>query len=303
MGGCAGCCPPMKPSRRVGELEECNIFPPQVTQAAYALRERGALPVDIPLPTTVEGGSRLCKPGLCAPGSPYTDPAPGETTVSFRDVSLAYRSVKGEPRTVFEGLDLDIHKGADSLIGSNGAGKSTLMKLMVGLLKPNAGTVSLLGRPSETRRLRICPGRSPWSIRTRRRCSSRTLSAGTSPMPWRFGESRTGRCVRMHCCPDSGSPSFRTGMDACCPAGRCAGPAWPSGLPWIRRCCFGRAHRQPGHRHPAGNHGDPVRYEGHHSDRRHRNPRYAAGVPVGGSDRGATGRQGGSGRSQGPGVL
>ena len=32
-----------------------------------------------------------------------------------------------------------------ALIGSNGAGKSTLMKLMVGLLKPNAGTVSLFG--------------------------------------------------------------------------------------------------------------------------------------------------------------
>ena len=32
-----------------------------------------------------------------------------------------------------------------ALIGSNGAGKSTLMKLMVGLLRPNAGTVSLFG--------------------------------------------------------------------------------------------------------------------------------------------------------------
>ncbi len=133
--------------QRVGELEECNIFPPQVTQAAYALRERGALPVDIPLPTTVEGGrDAFANLAYVPPAPQYTDPAPGETTVSFRDVSLAYRSVKGEPRTVFEGLDLDIHKGERiALIGSNGAGKSTLMKLMVGLLKPNAGTVSLLG--------------------------------------------------------------------------------------------------------------------------------------------------------------
>ncbi len=61
-------------------------------------------------------------------------------------MSLAYRSVKGEPRTVFDGLDLNIRKGEKvALIGSNGAGKSTLMKLMVGLLKPNAGTVSLFG--------------------------------------------------------------------------------------------------------------------------------------------------------------
>ena len=32
-----------------------------------------------------------------------------------------------------------------ALIGSNGAGKSTLMKMMVGLLKPQQGTVSLFG--------------------------------------------------------------------------------------------------------------------------------------------------------------
>ena len=31
-------------------------------------------------------------------------------------------------------------------------------------------------------------------------------------------------------------------------------------------------------------HGGPVRYEGHHSDRRHRHPRHAAGVPVGGAN-------------------
>ena len=59
---------------------------------------------------------------------------------------MAYRSVKGEPRTVFDGLNLNIRKGEKvALIGSNGAGKSTLMKLMVGLLKPNSGTVSLSG--------------------------------------------------------------------------------------------------------------------------------------------------------------
>ena len=55
-------------------------------------------------------------------------------------------SVKGEPRTVFDGLNLDIRQGEKvALIGSNGAGKSTLMKLMVGLLRPQSGTVSLFG--------------------------------------------------------------------------------------------------------------------------------------------------------------
>ena len=133
--------------QRVEELEECNIFPPQVTQAAHRLRRAGRLPAGIPLPTTVEGGktafARLHYISRERPAPAVPD---GESAVSFQDVSLAYRSVKGEPHTVFDGLILNIRKGEKvALIGSNGAGKSTLMKLMVGLLKPNAGTVSLFG--------------------------------------------------------------------------------------------------------------------------------------------------------------
>lgn len=131
--------------QRVEELEECNIFPPQVTQAAHRLRRAGRLPAGIPLPTTVEGGktafARLHYISRERPAPAVPD---GESAVSFQDVSLAYRSVKGEPHTVFDGLNLNIRKGEKvALIGSNGAGKSTLMKLMVGLLKPNSGTVSL----------------------------------------------------------------------------------------------------------------------------------------------------------------
>ncbi len=133
--------------QRVEELEECNIFPPQVTQAAHRLRRAGRLPAGIPLPTTVEGGktafARLHYISRERPAPAVPD---GESAVSFQDVSLAYRSVKGEPHTVFDGLNLNIRKGEKvALIGSNGAGKSTLMKLMVGLLKPNSGTVSLFG--------------------------------------------------------------------------------------------------------------------------------------------------------------
>ena len=133
--------------QRVEDLEGCNIFPPQVTQAAYALRKRGSLPADAPLPTTVEKGLKTFGSLRYIPGPAASAPERGgETAVSFRDVTLSYRSVKGEPRTVFQGLDLDIRKGERvALIGSNGAGKSTLMKLMVGLLSPNAGTVSLFG--------------------------------------------------------------------------------------------------------------------------------------------------------------
>ena len=133
--------------QRVEELEACNIFPPQVTQAAHRLRQQGKFPKDCPLPTTVEEGKTAFSHLRYIPGTPRRVPeVSAEAAVSFQDVSLSYRSVKGEPHTVFEGLNLNIRKGEKvALIGSNGAGKSTLMKLMVGLLKPNSGTVSLFG--------------------------------------------------------------------------------------------------------------------------------------------------------------
>ena len=133
--------------QRVEELEACNIFPPQVTQAAHRLRQQGKFPNGRVLPTTVEEGKTAFSHLRYIPGTPRRVPeVSAEAAVSFQDVSLSYRSVKGEPHTVFEGLNLNIRKGEKvALIGSNGAGKSTLMKLMVGLLKPNSGTVSLFG--------------------------------------------------------------------------------------------------------------------------------------------------------------
>ena len=70
----------------------------------------------------------------------------GETVVSFKDVSVSYRSVKGDPHVVFDGLNLDIRRGDKvALIGSNGAGKSTMMKMLVGLIKPTSGKIDING--------------------------------------------------------------------------------------------------------------------------------------------------------------
>ena len=132
--------------QRVEELQSCNIFPPQVTQAAHRLQQQGTLPAGS-LPTTIEEGKRAFSPLRFAGNIPYTQPPRSEEpVVSFQNVKLAYRSVKGEPRVIFEDLNLSIHKGERvALIGSNGAGKSTMMKMMVGLLRPNSGCVSLYG--------------------------------------------------------------------------------------------------------------------------------------------------------------
>jgi branched-chain amino acid transport system ATP-binding protein len=58
------------------------------------------------------------------------------------------------------GVDLEVAPGArHALIGPNGAGKSTLFKLITGVLRPHAGSVSFEGRDvtraSEVRRCRL----------------------------------------------------------------------------------------------------------------------------------------------------
>ena len=135
--------------RRVGELRESNIFPPQVTLAADGLRRKGALPWEQALPTTVEEGKAAFSPLSYRENPVPPEAAPRreeEPAVEFRGVSVSYRSVKGEPRKIFAELDLTIRRGDKvALIGSNGAGKSTLMKLMVGLLKPSEGEIFLNG--------------------------------------------------------------------------------------------------------------------------------------------------------------
>ncbi|MBE7537126.1 MAG: ABC transporter ATP-binding protein [Opitutaceae bacterium] len=56
-------------------------------------------------------------------------------------------------RHVLSGLTLEIQPGAVTLlVGANGAGKTTAMRLIAGLSKPDAGTISLSGRDLLRRR-------------------------------------------------------------------------------------------------------------------------------------------------------
>ena len=129
---------------RVEELQACNIFPPQVTLAAYGLEKKGAIPHEKEYPSTVEDGKKAFQ--NLTFDKRYMEfrirQKQTEPSVEYRHAAVSYRSVKGEPRKIFEDLDLEICRGEKiALIGSNGAGKSTLMKMMTGLLKPSSGDV------------------------------------------------------------------------------------------------------------------------------------------------------------------
>ncbi|MDP1801636.1 MAG: ATP-binding cassette domain-containing protein [Bacteroidota bacterium] len=48
---------------------------------------------------------------------------------------------------VLKGIDLDLHKGENvAVLGRSGTGKSVLIKILVGLLMPDAGKVNVLGQ-------------------------------------------------------------------------------------------------------------------------------------------------------------
>jgi ABC-2 type transport system ATP-binding protein len=59
-------------------------------------------------------------------------------------------------RTVLDNVSLEIPAGITGLVGPNGAGKTTLLRVMLGLVRRSAGTVTVLGRD---------PAREPLAIR------------------------------------------------------------------------------------------------------------------------------------------
>lgn len=63
-------------------------------------------------------------------------------------VSVQSLSKRYGPLTALDGLSLEVAEGEMlALLGHNGAGKTTLMKLLLGLTRPTAGALSLLGAP------------------------------------------------------------------------------------------------------------------------------------------------------------
>ncbi|MBS5430031.1 MAG: ABC transporter ATP-binding protein [Lachnospiraceae bacterium] len=143
--------PAREAMRRTEELRGSNIFPPQVTIAAGRMVQAGMLPEDTTLPVNLEEGKNLFEGYLknrtgCIRQSFI--PTEGEQMAAFENVSVKYRAVKGKAPKILDHFNLTIQKGEKvALIGSNGAGKSTILKMMMGLIQPEIGSVLLKGRP------------------------------------------------------------------------------------------------------------------------------------------------------------
>jgi ATPase subunit of ABC transporter with duplicated ATPase domains len=68
-----------------------------------------------------------------------TPPRSGDQVAVIEDVSKAYGS-----RVIYDGFDMTIRRGERwCVMGKNGAGKTTLLRMVAGVLKPDAGSVTL----------------------------------------------------------------------------------------------------------------------------------------------------------------
>ncbi len=99
-----------------------------------------------------------------APGTPFRTPprlreAPGTREAAGTSPSVPARTFAGPPAIVLsgvvrsfgslravDGLDLRVDRGeVYGFLGANGAGKTTTIQMMVGLLRPDAGALSIAG--------------------------------------------------------------------------------------------------------------------------------------------------------------
>lgn len=68
--------------------------------------------------------------------------------IELRNITFAY---PGSPRPVFQDFNFTLPPGQHlGLIGPNGCGKTTLLHLIVGLLRPQAGSIHLFGEEVKT---------------------------------------------------------------------------------------------------------------------------------------------------------
>ena len=73
-------------------------------------------------------------------------PQQNASAASLRGVTKSYKHFR------LDNIDLEIEPGTvNGLIGPNGAGKSTIMRILMGLVAPESGTVSVLGKAVSSR--------------------------------------------------------------------------------------------------------------------------------------------------------
>lgn len=133
----------------------------------------------------------------------------------FIHFDAVHKAIKGN--TIIEEVNLQVCRGKIvALCGGNGAGKSTLLRMMVGILRPSSGVITIDGRSSEVDRRQYANllGFMPDDYRF-----SAGLTAMDTMLFWAklrgLGKARTQETLSMVGLADTGSKpvtSFSKGM-------------------------------------------------------------------------------------------
>jgi ABC-2 type transport system ATP-binding protein len=104
---------------------------------------------------------------------------PGDPIVDVRQLKKSYgiwSPIRRRGRIdALQGVSLQAQAGeVFGLLGPNGAGKTTLIKILLGVVKPSAGTASLFGEPVGSTAARHRVGYLPESLRVDRHHTART---------------------------------------------------------------------------------------------------------------------------------
>ena len=84
----------------------------------------------------------VATPSAVAPAAATTSPVAPSDAVATRGLTKRYGDVPA-----VDGLDLHVRRGEIyGLLGRNGAGKTTTIRMLLGLIRPSAGEVEVLGR-------------------------------------------------------------------------------------------------------------------------------------------------------------
>jgi energy-coupling factor transport system ATP-binding protein len=129
-------------SEHGGKMLELGVWLPEPTEIGLRLQASGKL--DSSVPITVEEAVTLFSKARFEPvKGGENDNETHDVLIRAQDVGFTY----GNNYKALRGVSFEIKQGEIvAIVGQNGAGKSTLSKLLVGLLKPTSGEMTMFGR-------------------------------------------------------------------------------------------------------------------------------------------------------------
>ena len=129
---------------KITERHGAKIYPPQVTQAAMLLNDYRTKDE---LPITVQEAVTFFKDYYFYPDSNRHKPNLRPTSsaiLSVNDLRYEVKTLNKQRKTILDIPEMTLYEGDRvAIVGNNGAGKTTLMKSLAGIIRPQAGEITI----------------------------------------------------------------------------------------------------------------------------------------------------------------